>query len=128
MDHKVPPDDVPAAASARQPDFPPPNSPPTATSTTTSEADWGAPEDPRPVGAFITVEEKRETTRKWIAYALVAILAGDLLAGVALLAFQKVIGTDGLGVKDFYSMTLPSITGLVGAVAGFYYGTARARP
>ncbi len=84
--------------------------------------DWGPAKESGSSLVPSTIAESRERTRKWIAYWLIVILAGDILVGVSLIVFQKAIGTAGSEAKDFMSMTLAPIVALLGAVTGFYYG------
>ncbi len=68
----------------------------------------------------VATETPQDKVRKYIAYILLAILAGNLflawLAGVSGRASWS-------EVKDYIVATQPALVALVGAATGFYYGT-----
>ena len=67
------------------------------------------------------IEEKRENVRSWIALGLLALFIGTVLLLFALL----LLGRDIALIKEMSAIFLPPVTGLLGAVTGFYYGASQ---
>ena len=83
------------------------------TPTTAVRAPATEPYDPEP---------GRERLRGAIASGLLGLLALVVLFSFALFLWTSRASADG---KDFVAIILPSITGLVSAVVGFYYGSSK---
>ena len=75
--------------------------------------------DPRPEG---TIEERREDTRKRIAYALLLILGLVCFAWAAVGVWGD--AGDVAGAGDALDKIFAGVLGLTGTAVGFYFGSA----
>jgi TctA family transporter len=87
-------------------------------------ATQGSPTEPEPPPTVTEVVAAKEAaTREWIAYSLLAILAGTILGGFVTIWATSASTTD---VKDLLVPMVTGLIGLLGAVTGFYYGVRSA--
>lgn len=67
-----------------------------------------------------TIRKRREDTRSYIAYGLIAILAGTIILSFILLLADK---GNSPGVADLLKLVVAPLIGLIGAATGYYFGT-----
>jgi hypothetical protein len=95
--------------------------PPPTTQDTTKPVSLVAGSSPAaPVPPPTTQDLADGETRHFIAWSLLAIFAGSILAGFA--TVWSGIATES-AVKDFLTPIITAVVGLLGSVMGFYYGT-----
>ena len=68
-----------------------------------------------------SIETKRESVRSWIAIGLLLLFVGTILFLFLLVLANKDIAL----IKEISTIVLPPISGLLGAVTGFYYGASQ---
>jgi hypothetical protein len=75
-----------------------------------------------------TRDVELESTRKYLAFFLLAILALEILAALAAVLFFK--GESGVAstMKEMLAVIFTPTIALVGAATGFYFGQARSTP
>ena len=73
------------------------------------------------------VEKHKLTTARWLAYALIAILAGSFVIHYAVMAWLAAQGkTEALErMENTFSAWLPVISGLSGAVVTYFFTRER---
>ncbi|MCW5773291.1 MAG: hypothetical protein KIT16_16745 [Rhodospirillaceae bacterium] len=71
--------------------------------------------------------KERETRRGWIAMLLIALLIGIVIFGFVTLWFGPGGKLTAAELKDFLAILIGPVVGLVGTVAGFYFGEKSGR-
>jgi hypothetical protein len=68
----------------------------------------------------VVIQRQRESTRGFIAYGILAVIAGVILGTFATIALNW---TTQAMLKDLLTAILNPLIGLLGAVIGFYFGS-----
>jgi hypothetical protein len=78
------------------------------------------PEGVEPEPREITIPQRRERTREWVAYILIGIFGFEIVA--AMLAFCF-CGASLQGLKDLLPLIVTPTVALAGSVIGFYFAS-----
>jgi hypothetical protein len=80
---------------------------------------------PTPRGTATPVHEN--TVRKWLAFALLILLALIVILGFVFLALSKILGIEVTDLTGMLQLFFTSVLTLVSTVLGFYFGAERHR-